>query len=426
MKFLFLSFRRNILPIIFVVITIYLVIFSKSNLTAAKNGLTLWATCVVPSLFPFFVITNLLSHTKVVSFTGKLLDKFMRPLFNVPGIGGFVFVMGLISGYPVGAKVVSDFRQEGLVTKDEGERMLAFTNNSGPLFIISSVGISLFGDTTTGLLLLCTHILACITVGIILGKFSKKSDEEFRAKIIISQRNNTHFIENSLHNKTTNRNNSVSNFSASKSQNVTFKNLGEVLGSSINNSISTILMIGGFVVIFSVIISILNQTHALDFLSKFFNPILAFLGFDLNFAKPLLSGILELTNGVNLISGVHIKAISQNVILCAFLLGFGGFSVLLQVFSIVARTDLSMKKYFIGKFMQGIFASIYTFLALKFIPFINLDIIQTSSTTSNSLDTLTNATNALYSYFYDLGIFVIGVIIVFAIFGIFKRIYRKI
>ena len=422
MKFLFLSFRRNILPIIFVVITIYLVIFSKSNLTAAKNGLTLWATCVVPSLFPFFVITNLLSHTKVVSFTGKLLDKFMRPLFNVPGIGGFVFVMGLISGYPVGAKVVSDFRQEGLVTKDEGERMLAFTNNSGPLFIISSVGISLFGDTTTGLLLLCTHILACITVGIILGKFSKKSDEEFRAKIIISQRNNTHFIENSLHNKTTNRNNSVSNFSASKSQNVTFKNLGEVLGSSINNSISTILMIGGFVVIFSVIISILNQTHALDFLSKFFNPILAFLGFDLNFAKPLLSGILELTNGVNLISGVHIKAISQNVILCAFLLGFGGFSVLLQVFSIVAKTDLSMKKYFIGKFMQGIFAAIYTFLALKFIPFINLDIIQTSSTTSNSLDTLTNATNALYSYFYDLGIFVIGVIIVFVILVLSKKI----
>lgn len=394
MKFFFLSFRRNILPIIFVVITICLVIFSKSNLTAAKNGLTLWATCVVPSLFPFFVITNLLSHTKIVSFTGKLLDKFMRPLFNVPGVGGFAFVMGLISGYPVGAKVVSDFRQDGLVTKDEGERMLAFTNNSGPLFILSSVGISLFGDTTTGLLLLCTHVLACITVGIILGKFSKKSDEEFRAKIIFSQRNSTHFMENSLHNKTTNRNNSAknnSNFSAQKSRNVTFKNLGEVLGSSINNSISTILMIGGFVVIFSVIISILNQTHALDFLSKFFNPILAFLGFDLNFAKPLLSGILELTNGVNLISGVHIKAISQNVILCAFLLGFGGFSVLLQVFSIVAKTDLSMKKYFIGKFMQGIFAAIYTFLALKFIPFINLDIIQTSSTSSNSLDALTNA-----------------------------------
>lgn len=130
MKFIFFSFRRNILPCIFVIIAICLVVFSKSNLTAATNGLTLWATCVVPSLFPFFVITNLLSHTKVVSFTGKLLDKLMRPLFNVPGVGGFAFVMGLISGYPVGAKVVSDFRENGLVTKDEGERLLAFTNNS--------------------------------------------------------------------------------------------------------------------------------------------------------------------------------------------------------------------------------------------------------------------------------------------------------
>ena len=394
MRFLIVSLKRNILPCVFVIIAICLVVFSKSNLTAATNGLTLWATCVVPSLFPFFVITNLLSHTKVVSFTGKLLDRLMRPLFNVPGVGGFAFVMGLISGYPVGAKIVSDFRENGLVTKDEGERLLAFTNNSGPLFILSSVGIGLFGDTKTGLLLLCTHVLACITVGIILGKFSKKSDD-------------------SVKNRATNLG----------SNSVTFKNLGEVLGSSINSSISNILMIGGFVVIFSVIISILNQTHTLDLLSKFFNPILSFLGFDLSFAKPLLSGILELTNGVNLVSNVHIKAISQNVILCAFLLGFGGFSVLLQVFSIVAKTDLSMKKYLIGKFLQGIFAAIYTFLALKFIPFINLDIVATAS---NFSSTLTSTTNALYAYFYDLGIFVIGVIVVVIIFYLFQKIYVKV
>ncbi len=136
MRFIFLSIRKNILPCIFVIIAICLVAFSKSNLTAATNGLTLWATCVVPSLFPFFVITNLLSHTKVVDFTGKLLDKLMRPLFNVPGIGGFAFVMGLISGYPVGAKIVSDFREKGLVTKDEGERLLTFTNNSRSPFHI--------------------------------------------------------------------------------------------------------------------------------------------------------------------------------------------------------------------------------------------------------------------------------------------------
>ena len=228
----------------------------------------------------------------------------MRPLFNVPGIGGFAFVMGLISGYPVGAKIVADFREKGLVTQDEGERLLAFTNNSGPLFILSSVGIALFGDTKTGLLLLATHILACITVGIILARFSKRKKFE----------NSYDTIKNKFERK--------NNSQSCNSENITFKNLGEVLTTSINSSISTILMIGGFVVIFSVIISILNQTNILNNLSTLLYPILNFLNIDLEFAKPLLSGILELTNGVNLVANIPTKLISQNIVLSAFLLSF--------------------------------------------------------------------------------------------------------
>ena len=407
MKFIFLSFRRNILPFILVLFTICLVVFSSSNLTATKNGLTLWATCVVPSLFPFFVITNLLSHTKVVSIVGKLLDKFMRPLFNVPGIGGFAFVMGLISGYPVGAKIVADFREKGLVTQDEGERLLAFTNNSGPLFILSSVGIALFGDTKTGLLLLGTHILACITVGIILARFSKRNRFE----------NSYDTIKNKFERKNDRQSCNI--------ENITLKNLGEVLTTSINSSISTILMIGGFVVIFSVIISILNQTNILDNLSTLLYPILNFLNIDLEFAKPLLSGILELTNGVNLVANIPTNLISQNIILSAFLLGFGGFSVLLQVYSIVSKTDLSMKKYLVGKFLQGIIASIYTFLALKFLPFLNLDVVQTSSLLDGSSN-LNNTLNGFYSFFYDFGIFVIAIASVIFIFKVFNNVYKLI
>ena len=408
MKFIFLSLKRNILPFILILFTICLVLFSTSNLVATKNGLNLWATCVVPSLFPFFVITNLLSHTKVVSTIGKLLDKCMRPIFNVPGVGGFAFVMGLISGYPVGAKIVADFREKGLVTKDEGERLLAFTNNSGPLFILSSVGIALFGDTKTGLLLLVTHILSCITVGILLAKFSKKSE-----------------IENSYDTKKNFSHSSKlkSKYNSSESsQDITLKNLGAVLTTSINNSISTIFMIGGFVVIFSVIIAILNQTSVLDKLSTFLYPILNLLNIDLEFAKPLLSGILELTNGVNLVANIPSKLISQNIVLSAFLLGFGGFSVLLQVYSIVSKTDLSMKKYLVGKFLQGIVAGIYTFLALRFLPFLNLDVVQTSSL----LNASTNFNSAFYSFFYNFGIFVIAIALVICIFKVFNNIYKHI
>lgn len=408
MKFIFLSLKRNILPFILILFTICLVLFSNSNLVATKNGLNLWATCVVPSLFPFFVITNLLSHTKVVSTIGKLLDKCMRPIFNVPGVGGFAFVTGLISGYPVGAKIVADFREKGLVTKDEGERLLAFTNNSGPLFILSSVGIALFGDTKTGLLLLVTHILSCITVGILLAKFSKKSE-----------------IENSYDTKKNFSHSSKlkSKYNSSESsQDITLKNLGAVLTTSINNSISTIFMIGGFVVIFSVIIAILNQTSVLDKLSTFLYPILNLLNIDLEFAKPLLSGILELTNGVNLVANIPSKLISQNIVLSAFLLGFGGFSVLLQVYSIVSKTDLSMKKYLVGKFLQGIVAGIYTFLALRFLPFLNLDVVQTSSL----LNASNNFNSAFYSFFYNFGIFVIAIALVICIFKVFNNIYKHI
>ena len=160
-------------------------------------------------------------------------------------------------------------------------------------------------------------------------------------------------------------------------------------------------------------------------IAKFFAPLLSFLGFDTDFAKPLVSGILELTNGVNLVSDVHIKAISQNIVLCAFLLGFGGFSVLLQVFSIIAKTDLSIKKYFIGKLLQGIIAAIYTYLALKFIPFINLDIIETANATATSISAMSSATEFLQTYFYNLGVFTIAIFMLVAIYVLFNLIYKR-
>lgn len=353
MRFIFLSFKRNILPFCFVILAICLVAFSKTNLIAAKNGLTLWATSVVPSLFPFFVVTELLSHTNMIHHIGRLFDKIMRPLFNVPGECAFAFILGLISGYPTGGKIVASLREQGVCTKDEGDRMLSFTNNSGPLFIISFVGISLFGDTKIGILLLCTHILACITVGILFGKLSTKN-----------HKNDTLLSTKSTHHPPL-------------KEPASFSSLGKILGESIQSATSTVLLIGGFVVIFSVIISILNQSHILDFASNIFNPFLNLLGFDLRFSKPILSGLIELTNGINMTAGIAIKNISHNMILCAFLLGFGGISVLFQVFSLLSKTDLSMKKYIIGKFLQGIFAAIYTFLALTFIPSLNLDIVPT-------------------------------------------------
>ena len=133
-------------------------------------------------------------------------------------------------------------------------------------------------------------------------------------------------------------------------------------------------MIGGFVVIFSSIISILKSSGILNSLVYIFTPLFDFMHIDSSFIYGILTGLLEITNGISIISNIHIKAISINIILTAFLLGFGGLSVLLQVLSITSKTDLSIKPYFYGKLLHGFLAGFYTFIFMNFFPFFNFNL----------------------------------------------------
>ncbi len=344
-----IKLKRNFLPLLFLSFTFCLLLFSSSNLPAIKSGLALWANSVVPSLFPFFVATELLMHTNVVTLLGNIFNGFMKPLFNIRGEGAFAFIMGIISGYPVGAKIATNFRENNICSKEECERLLSFTNNSGPLFVIGTVGILMFRNTVIGILLFCTHLLACITVGI-LFRFWKKEKETF-----LSSSKNV-----SLYN--------------SKKNYASFSNLGEILAESITSSISTVLLIGGFVVIFSSIISILKSSGILNNLTILISPIFRLFNIDSSFVQGVLAGILEITNGINTISIIASRKLSINIILVAFLLGFGGISVLLQVWSIVSKTDLSIKPYVYGKILQGLFASFYTYVFINVFPFFNFDL----------------------------------------------------
>lgn len=345
-KFIVTSIKKNIIPLTFLFFIVCLVIFSNSNLSAARNGLFLWANKLVPSLLPFFIATELLSYTDIVHKFGKLLNPIMMPLFNVPGIASFALIMGIISGYPTGAKIAVDLNENGLCTREEAERMLAFTNNSGPLFILSTVGISMFGNSQIGILLLVTHILACITVGIIFRFYKCKTYNTNNLKV----------------------------YSTNKEL-VSFSNLGDILGKAITSSVKTMIMIGGFVVLFSIILSILKNSNIINILSKTLFPLFKMFGInDIQFSNAFISGIIELTNGVMQISSIQAKTISINIILSAFLLGFGGFSVLLQVSSIISKANISIKSYFIGKLLHGIIAAFYTFLFITYFPIFNLDL----------------------------------------------------
>lgn len=339
MRILVLSFKKFLFTFLILAFILSLVLFSKSNLDAAKNGLLIWTNSIIPSLFPFFVATELLCSTNFINIIGNYLNRFMRPLFNVPGQGSFALIMGIISGYPTGAKIVCNLRNNKLCSKIEAERLLAFTNNSGPLFIISVVGISIFSNVEIGYLLLFTHILSAITIGIIFRFWKKSIDSPTKTTLPIKS-------------------------------NINQNDFAYILTESIKKSISTILTIGGFVVIFSVIISILENFYFFEFFGK----ILSFLNISDKLSIPFLSGFIELSNGISRLSITNTPNISNIIILAAFLLGFGGISVALQVYNIISKTDISIKPYILAKLLQGIIASIYTFLILNFIPLFNLNL----------------------------------------------------
>lgn len=342
------NIKNYILPIIFTLFTISLVIFSNTNLKAAKSGLLLWVNSVIPSLFPFFVATELLSCTNIPCILGRFFNKLMKPIFNVRGEGSFALIMGILSGYPIGAKIACNFRNQNVCSKEECERLLSFTNNSGPLFILGTIGITMFGNSTIGVLLLITHILASFTVGFIFRFWKATKNYTSESSLYLS--------------------------SKLKNKNISFSNLGEIIGNAITNSISTILMIGGFVVLFSVIISILNYSKITTLIQTLFSPIFYKLSIHVNFISPLFTGLFEITNGINVLSNIPMKNISINIIFTSFLLGIGGISIFLQVFSIVSKSDLSIKPYIIGKLLHGIIAAIYTYIFITIFPFFNFNL----------------------------------------------------
>ena len=331
--------------------------FPKTIYQLQNLGLSLWANSVLPSLLPFFIATELLNYTNVVPLCGKLLSPIMRPIFNVPGEGAFALLMGIISGYPVGAKIVANLKEQNLCTDIEAERLLAFTNNSGPLFIVGTVGIGLFYNASIGLILLITHLLACLSTGFIFRWWGKSV---LLGTLLKSRFGQTCFLEVSpkASPKTSSRNsNPIGN--SINSSTLSFCNLGEVLSKSILSSINTILMIGGFVVLFSIVISMLQSSHVLEIFSDAFQ----IFGIPSYFSLGLFTGLIEVTNGISFICTQNIN-IHIQIPLCSFVLGFGGFSVLLQVLSITSKAKISIKPYFIGKLLQACFACFYTYLII--------------------------------------------------------------
>ncbi|MFT4416104.1 sporulation integral membrane protein YlbJ [Fredinandcohnia humi] len=328
-------------------LTIALIYFPKEALEASRVGLEMWWKIVFPSLLPFLIISELLIGFGVVKFIGVIFEPLMRPLFKVPGVGGFVWAMGMASGFPAGAKLTARLRQEKQLTAIEAERLVSFTNASNPLFIFAAVSVGFFENPNLGVILAASHYLGNACVGIIM-RFHGKEDVHHKPK---KKEKKKYLVEalRELH----------------RTRLKEKRPFGQLLGDAVSSSIQTLLMIGGFIILFSVLNKLLSLVNILAIVGAILAFVLKLFQLPAELSIPLISGIFEITTGSMMTSQITNVDLLFKVVIVSFILGFCGLSVQAQVASILAETDIRFKPFFIARIMHGFTAGTLALLLWK-------------------------------------------------------------
>ena len=294
-----------------------LICWPKEISAAVRSGLGLCYNVIIPSLFPFFILSSLVISLGLAGYLGRLLEPVMRPLFHVSGSCAAALALGFIGGYPVGARSALTLYESGQCTKTEAERLLAFCNNSGPAFIFGVVGAGVFGSGALGLLLYLVHMAASLLVGL-LFRFYRPGEGPRRGRLQGAQFQTASFPAAFTH--------------------------------SVTGALSSTLNICAFVLFFTVTIRMLSLTGVLTGLARLLSLLFGPLGFDQSWARRLLTGVLEVSSGVSSLTG---GSLSGRLSMAAFMLGWAGLSVHCQVLAFLGDSGLSMRTYLAGKLLHG-------------------------------------------------------------------------
>lgn len=324
--------RNLMLGAVLTAAALALVMWPQESMDAARTGLQLCYNVIIPSLFPFFVLSSLVVDLGLAGYMGHALEKIMRPLFNVPGPCASALVLGFIGGYPVGARTAISLYEQGMCSKTEAERLLAFCNNSGPAFILGVVGAGVFGDSRMGLLLCLVHATASVCIGA-LFRFYKKRDEEECTGGRLS-------------------------FQAQR--------ISTAFTGAVKNSFLSTLNICAFVVFFTVVIRMLTVSGFFPELARGVGSLLKPLGFTEQWGQRLLTGLLEISSGVWSLTGAG--SLSGRLSMAAFMLGWAGVSVHCQVLSFMGGNGLSVRTYLLGKMLHGGLSALFVGALTKVFP----------------------------------------------------------
>ncbi len=301
---------NTILVILLLTVCIIFIINPKEYASSCLDAISVWAIHVLPVLFPFFICARLIIN--LVGLNYSPMDKFFKKLYHTPTPSFLIFVLSCLSGYPMGAKLIASAYEQGAISKTDAKKILSFTSVSGPMFVIGTVGVGFMSSVKVGVLILVSNILASLINGFIYrGKISK-SEEKI-----------------SLH-----------------------KNSNVSLSDTVYDSLISILMIGGFIVISFLLVDILTNLKILNYLCYGISH-LFFGGKYQDIIFSSFCGLFEVTRGC-LATSACACPLSVKAIISSVIVSFGGLSIILQTSSLTSKIGISTKYVILQKITQSI------------------------------------------------------------------------
>lgn len=317
--------RKNIISVlimaILIFITFQILISSTDILETVGFSFNVWRTSIFPSLFPFFVVSEILINYGFIEFVGELFKPIMYKLFKTKGEAAYVFIMGMISGFPSSAKYVRELHIKGILTENEATKVLTFTHFSNPLFILGTISIVFLNNKEVGLLILLSHYISNIFIGIIFRNLfpSKKENLKFSLKKAIGL----------MTKKRTNNK----------------KSFGAIISDALSNTINTLLLILGTITLFLIITTIIDNNISL-------NP----------YYQAILNGVIEMTQGLKYISILELPLKIKTIISTMFI-SFGGISVHMQIISILSDTKIKYFPFLIARILHALISGLLIYFS---------------------------------------------------------------
>lgn len=303
---------RKIFNTIIIFITLFIlynVLIEKVLVYDSVNyGLKIWVQNLIPTLFPFFIISDILINFNLISYIPKTIRNIFKYLFNITDNMFTVLILSVLSGFPSNAKNVRTLYDRSIISLDEANHILIFSHFPNPLFVLTTVGIFFLNNKTIGIILLCSLYISNLLLALLFRKYFKHSDY-----------NNTNIKINKVF-------------------------FGDILISSIKKAIDTILLICGILVIFMLISSIINHTFNFN-----------------SYNSMIIKGILEMTIGLEMLGTLNLSIIHKVIIASCFL-SFSGLSVHMQIFSQLTGTNIKYRYFFIGRIFQMILSAIVSYI----------------------------------------------------------------